>query len=63
MLAELLGEILGVRLAKAEPVQQATGAFLVRQVDPDAPVVLCHSGEAYFRTALARPDMSAKVSP
>src|SRR5207244_6360441 len=52
MLAELLGEILGVALAETQPVQQAAGALLVGQVDSDAPVVLCHSGEAYFRTAL-----------
>ena len=46
VLAQLVGERLGIGPREAEPVEEAACAFLVRQLDPNAPVVLGHQAGA-----------------
>src|SRR4051812_45612430 len=49
MLAELVGKLLCVALSQPEPAEEILRAFLVRELDPNPPVVVCHSGSLLSR--------------
>ena len=43
MLAELVRQLVGVAPSEPEPLEHSARSLLVRQLDPDAPVVGCHA--------------------
>jgi hypothetical protein len=40
--AELVGEVLRIAARETEALEESARTFLVRQLDPDAPVVVRH---------------------